>query len=168
VQLLKSVVVALLSCAITADKQFCFAQANAAVAPTALTVPYATVKYPDGSSLTAVCYSGIFERVGVLPDQVVQVAIQYDDRRSQQQVSITALDGGAAISAAATSAGRGAVVRTDEAAKLTFTFQAGHEPGMNQVSLRQGGEELGLQFWIVDPKNPGADPTVLTAATSTP
>lgn len=44
---------------------------------------------------------------------------------------------------------------------LSFTFVVGLEPGLRQISLRQGDQELGFLVWVNDPNNPDSNPPAL-------
>ncbi len=54
-----------------------------------------------------------------------------------------ALDGGQVIATDKT-----IVVGKDGA--IRFRFQAGKETGLYQLGLREGADETGLQFWVMD------------------
>ena len=84
------------------------------------------------------------------------MTIQYPTTRALRRVLAEPLDGGQITFPA------GGLVITLEGT-LTFTFRAGHEPGLYQVSLRDGAHELGLQFWVRATQNPANNPTALSA-----
>ncbi len=68
--------------------------------PPSLTPPYAIVTYPAADataqavSVVSPCTDGIFALVGLQPDQVVQVVVQYPTAEALQLVNLEALDGG--------------------------------------------------------------------------
>lgn len=131
--------------------------------------PYARVWYSKTESVVASCRSGIFDCVGLQSDQTVQVTVQCPAGRAFQKVTVQTLDGGTVARPLATSApdaptasDRAISLSTSADGTFTFVFQAGHNPGLNQVSLRQGSQELGLQFWVLDPQNPQNNPPILT------
>ncbi len=129
------------------------ALAHLPTAPPNLAV--AVVTYgTTGGYVVSRCPSGIFELIAVQPDQVVQVTIQYPASQALATVLAETLDGGSITFPAG-----GSVI--DAQGTFSFTFQAGHDPGLNQVSLRQGLQELGLQFWVIDTQNPDNNPPTL-------
>jgi hypothetical protein len=142
--------------------------------------PYAIVTYPSANpatqsqSVTTSCLNGIFELVGLQPDQVVQVVVQYPTNQALQVVNLEALDGGIILppTVGPVNPPRGPltvpvqpvslslVISTD--GTVVFTLQATHNLGRNQIRLRQGSQELGLQFWVLDPQNPQNNPPAIT------
>src|SRR5438477_6327174 len=62
--------------------------------------PYAIVTYPSSDATTpsvsvvSPCAGGIFSLVGLQPDQVIQVVVQYPTDQALQPVTLEALDGG--------------------------------------------------------------------------
>jgi hypothetical protein len=127
---------------------------NMPTAPPNLAVAVVTYGSTGGFAVSR-CPKGIFELVAVQPDQTVQVTIQYPASQALQTVLAETLDGGAITFPAG-----GSVIGAD--GTLSFTFQAGHDPGLNQVSLRAGVQELGLQFWVLDTQNPQNNPLALS------
>ena len=127
---------------------------NLPTAPPNLAVAVVTYGSTGGFAVSR-CGKGIFELVAVQPDQTVQVTIQYPATQALQTVLAETLDGGTITFPAGGSV-------TSAQGTLTFTFQAGHDPGLNQVSLRQGVQELGLQFWVIDTQNPLNNPPALS------
>lgn len=157
------------------------------------TPPYAIVTYASAStstsslSVVSPCVEGVFGLVGLQPDQVIQVVVQYPTSQALQLVSLEALDGGtilppSSVSATTTNVSIGQLLQgvpipaTPQVASLvisangtlTFTFKATHDPGRNQIALRQGGQELGLQFWVFDLQNAANNPVAITPATPNP
>lgn len=149
--------------------------------------PYAIITYPAVDSTTQAvsvvspCLDGIFALVGLKPDQIVQVTVQYPTSQSLQIVNLAALDGGMVLPP---TIGPGNLPPTATAAtdiplttlslaisvdgKLSFTFVATHDPGKNQISLRSGSQEFGLQFWVFDLENPETNPPAITPTTPNP
>ena len=138
--------------------------------PDAGTAPpgvYATVTYSSGQSVVAPGAGGIFSLVGLQPGDVVQVVVQYPTSKAMQVVNLEALDGGIVLPPKMTRGTRrtpfSRVIGAD--GTLSFAFQAGSDPGLNQVSLRQGAKSLGLQFYVLDAQNPQNNPSAITPAT---
>ena len=156
--------------------------------------PYAIVTYPSTDpstptvSLVSRCAGGVFALVGLQPDQVIQVVVQYPTNKALQLVSLEALDGGMILPPSSVSTGGTTTITVGQLlqgvpipavpqvssfviaadGRLTFTFKATHDPGRNQVSLRQGSQELGLQFWVFDLSDPQNNPPAITPATPYP
>jgi hypothetical protein len=122
------------------------------------------VTYNSVQSITVPINDGISALVGVQPDQIVQVTVQYSPSQALQTVNLESLDGGTVRSPNDT----GAPISID--GTLTFTFQAGHTPGLNQVSLLSGAQpssipqEVNVQFWVLDQQNSNLNPPAATAA----
>jgi hypothetical protein len=104
--------------------------------------------------VTAYSRQGSFDRVGLRHDQTIDIAVQYSTAAGGQVVTVEPLDGGQIIAPA-----KNLVVGNDGA--IHFKFRAGHSPGIYQVALRKGGQELGLQFWVRDDEHPGNNPRVI-------
>src|SRR5438445_7668938 len=128
--------------------------------------PYAIVTYPSSDATTpsvsvvSPCAGGIFSLVGLQPDQVIQVVVQYPTTQALQLVNLEARDGGTILPPSsvdtsgintitvgqllqgvplpATPQVSSLVISAN--GKLTFTFIATHDPGSNQISLRQGSQ----------------------------
>lgn len=115
----------------------------------------ATVSIDPGTGqlVTVSCHNGNFERVGLRHDQTVDVTVQYSTAATGQSITVEPLDGGQVVAAA-----KKLLVGADGA--IHFKFRVGHTPGIYQVALRNGGQELGLQFWVTDEANPRNNPPV--------
>ena len=132
----------------------------------------ATVTYATGGAVVSRCQTTIFDLVGVQPNDVVQVTIKFIADPGVQNVTIEALDGGAVFPPPITvDPGQIVPVPTKVGpiqlpisanGTIAFIFQASQEPGLNQVSVRLGSQELGLQFWVMDPASPDNNPPALT------
>jgi hypothetical protein len=141
---------------------------NAVVARIAV----ATVTYATGGTVISRCESGIFDLIGVQPGDTVQVTIQFFADPGLQSITIEPLDGGAVFPPPITvDAGQIIPVPTNIGpislpispnGTVAFIFQGSREPGLNQVSIRYGTQELGLEFWVIDPTNAGNNPPALT------
>jgi hypothetical protein len=150
------------------------------------------ITYPSADSATqsasvvSPCANGIFALVGLQPGQVIQVVVQYPTTQALQIVNLEALDGGMILPPSSVNVGgtttisvgptvaqllQGVLIpATPQVATfiisadgtLTFTFVATNDPGKNQISLRQGSQELGLQFWVFDLQDPQNNPPAIT------
>lgn len=137
--------------------------------PDAGTAPpgvYAIVTYSSGQSVVAPAAGGIFSLVGLQPGEVVQVVVQYPTSKALQVVNLEALDGGIVLPPKMTRGTRQTPFSRGIGVDgtLSFAFQASANPGLNQVSLRQGAKSLGLQFYVLDPQNPQNNPPTITPA----
>jgi hypothetical protein len=108
----------------------------------------------NGQSVTVLSHKGSFDRVGLCHDQAVDIAVQYPKANIGQTISVDALDGGAIVAPT-----KNLVVAPD--GTIHFKFRAGHQPGVYQIALRNGVQELGLQFWVLDQDHPRNNPPVV-------
>jgi hypothetical protein len=96
---------------------------------------------------------GIFDLVGVSPDQLVQVTVAYPALAVGRVITAEALDAGQIIAATTM------VVGVDQA--IHFQFRAAHTPGFNHIALHDGSRETGLQFWVLDAQHPERRPAIV-------
>jgi hypothetical protein len=145
--------------------------------------PYAIITYIDtGSTVVAPAAGRIFPLVGLQPDQKVQITVQFSLLAQGIQgqffpiglgpngnapiIQAQALDGGTIngwtpdVTPADVNPGI-ANLPVSNSGTITFTFQAAHDPGINQIALRQGSRAMGLQFWVLGPQN---NPPAITPA----
>jgi flagellar hook protein FlgE len=108
----------------------------------------------NGQSATVVCHKGSFDRVGLHHDQTVDITMQYSNAVAGQTVTVDALDGGQIIAPA-----KNLTIATD--GTIHFKFRVGHQPGVYQIALHNGTQELGLQFWVFDEEHPRNNPPVV-------
>jgi len=116
----------------------------------------ATINFGDGNVVNATSRRGSFDRVGLLPSQVVSVTVQLPLTKAGDTITIEPLDGGSVIGPS-----NQAVVAAD--GTFSFTFQGGQDPGVCQVSLHDGTQEMGLQFWVLNQQNPQENPPVINS-----
>jgi flagellar hook protein FlgE len=114
----------------------------------------ASIDVGTGVLVTAYSRHGSFDRVGLRHDQTVDITVQYSTANAGQTITVEPLDGGQIVAPA-----KNLVVGNDGA--IHFKFHAGHQPGVYQIALRNGGQELGLQFWVRDEDHPGNNPRVI-------
>lgn len=96
-----------------------------------------------------------FELVGLEANDVVDVTVQFPADKAGHTIRIEPLDGGCVVSA-----NDAVFVAAD--GTVNFRFQAGNSSGRYQISLHDGAEEIGLQFWVLDLVNPQNNPRTLT------
>ena len=116
----------------------------------------AIIDLGNGQSATVLSHKSIFDRVGLRHDQTVDIAVQYLSANVGQAISVDALDGGQVIAVA-----KNLTVAAD--GTIHFKFRAGHQPGIYQIALRNGTQELGLQFWVRDEDHPRNNPPVVNS-----
>ena len=146
--------------------------------------PSATVVLPTAAYAISRSVNGLFQRVGIPPDQVAQVTVQYPSSQSGEFVKVEAVDGGLVavntqtpptlppvslpipIDIAYTPFGRGVISANGT---FTFVFKAGHTPGLYQLRLKPNGlqytqtdQVLAFRFWVLDPAHPENNPPVIT------
>jgi hypothetical protein len=117
--------------------------------------PEITVTYDGGRSTKAKTLDRASEQVGLRPNEQVDVAVQYGIAKAGQLIAVIALDGGIIPGS-----DKKLAVGVDGA--LRFSFKAGGQPGVYQVSLHEGTKEIGIRFWVLDEKDPRRNPAVLT------
>ena len=115
-----------------------------------------TVNSGANQPVMATSHAGVSDRIGLQPDQTVDVTVQLSASKAGRMIMIEPLDGGRLIGAF-----NQLVVASD--GTISFRFQIGHDPGVYQVSLHDGAKELGLQFWVLDSQNPENNPTVVNS-----
>jgi hypothetical protein len=131
-----------------------------AAPPTAPTTPpsstSATATIVDGATEPVVTISGkgMFGLVGIKHDHTVDIAIQYPVTKAGHSIVAEPLDGGQVIAN-----GKSMTVGAD--GTIHFKYRVGHEVGVYEVSLRDGTQELGLQFWVLDEQHPGKNRPVV-------
>jgi hypothetical protein len=135
------------------------------------------VTYSSAQSITVPINDGISTLVGVQPDQLIQVVVKYSPSQALQVVNLEGLDGGTVLPPIVGPIDPGLLCSGDGCPQgvpalslfistegmLTFTFRAGHTTGLNQVSLVDGSQEVGLQFWVLNLQTPDLNPPAATA-----
>lgn len=104
--------------------------------------PTVTVSSGVGQPTTVSSSSGLSDEIDLQPNQTVTVTVQYGMDKVGHIIVAEPLDGGSVVAP-----GPQMLVAAD--GTLTFQFQDGAEPGWRQVSLHDGTEELGLEFWVL-------------------
>jgi hypothetical protein len=103
-------------------------------------------------------HNGVTSRVGLDPNQVLTIALQFPITKIGQAVAIQPLDGGVVVSANSGLSSTGI---------LQFQFRANQEPGLTQIRVRVGTDEYGLQFYVFDPNHPERNPRIPKATAVT-
>lgn len=116
----------------------------------------ATINFGNNQSITANCNGASFDRVGLQPNQVVDVTVQLSAAKAARTIIVEPLDGGRVIGGPAK-----LIVAVD--GSFSFKFQAGRDPGVYQVSLHDAAQEIGLQFWVLDQQHPENNQPVINS-----
>jgi hypothetical protein len=135
--------------------------------PTPPLLPNAIVSYSATQSVVAPSVDGIFQLVGLQPDQVVQVTINCETNWGLGENLIETLDGGTLVGATQSST-KSITVMTGGDATVNFSFQAKHSPGRNQIRIQKEDRELILQFWVLQSETPEDNPRTITPENPTP
>ncbi|HKP03086.1 MAG TPA: hypothetical protein VJU77_06920 [Chthoniobacterales bacterium] len=114
----------------------------------------AAIDLGNDQVVTVSSHQGGFDRVGLRHDQTIDVRVQYSAAKIGQPITVEALDGGSVVAAS-----KDLVVAAD--GTIHFKFRAGHQPGVYQIAVRNGSQELGLQFWVRDDEHPGNNQPVI-------
>lgn len=98
---------------------------------------------------------GRFALIGVQPNQVIPVALQYPAGNAGRAIQVSALDGGRLLSSPGSAA-------SDSSFKIQY--QVGDDVGLYRVALTDGQRVVVLQFWVLDSQNAQRNPGCITAA----
>lgn len=82
--------------------------------------------------------------------------MQFSAPKAGHIITVEPLDGGSVISPS-----NQLVVSTDNT--ISFQYQPGHNPGISQVCLHDGAQEIGLEFWVLDQQHPENNPSVINS-----
>jgi hypothetical protein len=135
--------------------------------PTPPPLPNAIVSYSATQSVVAPSDDGIFQLVGLQPDEVVQVTINCEADWELGENIIETLDGGILLGATQSST-KSITIPTGTGQTISFSFQAKHNPGRNQISIQKDDRGLVLQFWVLQSETPQDNPHAITPETPTP
>jgi hypothetical protein len=115
--------------------------------------PIVTITFPNAKSVQDRSRGRQYGIVGIRPNEVVDIALEFSPQWAHRLLAIEALDGGRIL------AQRSATVAADGSASVRF--QVGNDPGLYRLSITGAGAPALLRFWVPDPQNPRANPTVL-------
>jgi len=116
----------------------------------------ATVTVGLGKVVSARRHKIVFEKIGLQPQQTIDITLQYPVDLAGRRVAVEPLDGGQVLTPAQSLAV--AVNGT-----FTFRYQAGTKPGLYQVRVHYDAQAVALQFWVLDNAHLDNTPPVLTA-----
>lgn len=115
--------------------------------------PSATITFADGTQVKTQSTDGRFQLVGLHLSEAVDIALEFPAVLLSNSASTQSLDGGSIISFSKGPGGAGTLA--------SMRFRAGARPGLYRVLVPGLGGYALLQFWIIDPNNPKAEPPVL-------
>jgi hypothetical protein len=92
-----------------------------------------------------------FDRLGVLPEQVLTITVQFPVELAGQMIIAEALDGGIVYAP-----DEGFFIGND--GEVIFQFQTGNAAGACRIAVHQPDDLNFVQFWIVDPNHPENTP----------
>jgi hypothetical protein len=110
----------------------------------------ATVDYGGDNIFNPAKTSTDFEPLGLLPEQMLTITVQFPSELAGQPMIVESLDRGTLTPE------NGLFVDAD--GKVTFQFQAGNAFGACRVVVHQPDDSNFLQFWVVDPAHPEDTP----------
>jgi hypothetical protein len=111
----------------------------------------ATVDYGNDAIFQPGKHATDFDRLGMRPEQVLAITVQFPAELAGQIVIAEPLDGGTL-----TIPENGLFIGDD--GTVSFQFQAGTSFGTCRISVHQPDDTNMLQFWIVDPDHPENTP----------
>jgi hypothetical protein len=111
----------------------------------------ATVDYGNDALFTPAKHATEFEQLGIRPETVVTITVQFPVELTGQPMLVEPLDGGLA-----TTPEDGLIV--DAEGKVTFQFQTSDFFGACRIAVHQPDDSNFVQFWIVDPDHPENTP----------
>ena len=111
----------------------------------------ATVDFGNNSVFQPAKSNTTFERLGLLPQQLLTITVQFPAELAGQIVIAEPLDGGTL-----SMPDGGLFIGSDGA--VTFQFQAGNAFGACRVAVHQPDDSNFIQLWVVDPAHPENTP----------
>lgn len=113
----------------------------------------AVITSASGTERHLLTYDYIVERVGLGPNQVVTVTLQFPTAIRGKPVTVTPYDGGEATS----DEGMENLVVGDDG-MVSFSFQAGWSPGLYRLRVQLEAYDYQLEFWVLDLGNQQRNP----------
>ena len=109
-----------------------------------------TIKSASGKERYPLCHDNRIDRVGLAPNQSVEIKLKYKGEKKGEQMFVTSFDGGRLSGHQNLSVGAGATVH--------FTYQAAGLPGKYRVLVRIGDEDYWFDFYVLDLVKPERNP----------
>jgi hypothetical protein len=117
---------------------------------------FATVSLGLGKIVSPRRHKVTFEKVGVQPQQVIDVTLQYPVGLAGRPLAVEPLDGGQVLTTSQD-------LKIAAKGSATLQFKAGTSPGLYQVRVHYDAQAIALQFWVIDAAHLYNTPPVLTA-----
>ena len=111
----------------------------------------AAVDYGNDAVFSPAKHGTDFDRLGLLPEQLLTITVQFPAELAGQLLIADPLDGGTVYAPE-----EGLFIGSD--GNATFQFQAGASFGACRVAVHQPDDSNFLWFWIVDPEHPENTP----------
>jgi hypothetical protein len=116
----------------------------------------AVITSTNGRMIAPGSCRGVASRVGLDPNQIVTITLQFPLNRIGEPVALEPLDGGVTIAPSTQTLSAAGI--------LQFQFQANRTPGLTQVRVRLGADDFGLQFYVFDSEHPENNPRIPSLA----
>jgi hypothetical protein len=107
----------------------------------------ATVDYGNAAAFQPAKHDPNFDRLGLLPGQVLNITVQFPVELAGEFVMAEALDGGTL-----TVPEKGLFIGSD--GNVAFQFQAGSSFGACRVAVHQPDDSNFIHLWVVDADHP--------------
>lgn len=127
------------------------AEKNYAQAPPE--TPTAVITSASGAARHLLSHQHILDRVGLGPNQVVTVTLQFPSDTQGKPVMVGALDGGGLTANVGMEN-----LFVDEDGTVVFSFQAGAAPGLYRLIVQLGANDYRLEFYVLDLDHPQNNP----------
>lgn len=117
---------------------------------------FATVSLGLGKIVSPRRHKVTFEKVGVQPQQIVDVTLRYPVALAGRSLAVEPLDGGQILTSPQD-------LKIGSDGTVALRFKAGISPGLYQVRVHYDAQAIALQFWVIDAAHLNNSPPVLTA-----
>lgn len=105
----------------------------------------ATITSASGAERQLLSHDYVVDRVGLGPNQVVTVTLQFPSDLRGEPVALAPIDGGEVT---ADEGIENLIVGED--GSVSFSFQAGRGPGLYRLLVETGTIAYRLEFWVLD------------------
>lgn len=122
-------------------------------AQTASDATFGVVTSASGQERHLRCHENVLDRVGLAPDQLVTVTLQFPLETMGNRVFVLPLDGGTVT----TLDGSHAFIVGEEGT-IAFAFRAPPPPGLYRVIAQLGEDDYRFQFYVLDLVHPERNP----------
>ena len=117
---------------------------------------FAAVNLGPGKIVNPRRHRVTFEKVGIQPQQIVDVTFQYPVALAGRSLAVEPLDGGVVLTPPQD-------LKIGADGTVALRFKAGTAPGLYQVRVHYDAQAIALQFWVIDAAHLEDTPPVLTA-----